>query len=161
MENYCPKMLQTYSFRYENGEKTMGGFAKYWRGPAQWVFQIPDGMKPSEVAPMLCGGITSYAPLKRFNCGPGKKIAIIGMGGIGHFAILFAKAMRADKVIVISRTSNKKDDAMKLGADEFIATNEDNEWATKNACSLDLILNFVSTKEVLIPIPGGLVCLVI
>lgn len=141
-------MVQTYNSRYPDGVKTMGGYAKYWRGPSDWVFLIPGGMSASEAAPMLCGGITLYSPLKRFGAGPGKSVGIIGIGGLGHFGILFAKALGADKVVAVSRNSKKKSDAFKLGATDFIATDEEEGWSMKHFGSCDLIISTVSTSQV-------------
>lgn len=76
---------------------------------------------------MLCGGITSYSPLRNNGCGPGKKVGIVGIGGSGHFGVLFAKLLGADEVAAISRTSAKKDDVMKMGPSGFIATDEDKD----------------------------------
>ena len=141
-------MIQTYGSRYPDGGKTYGGFANYWRGPSSWVFAIPTSMPAAEAAPMLCGGITVYAPLKRFGCGPGKSVGVAGVGGLGHFAILFAKALGADNVVALSRSSSKREDALKLGATDYIATGEDKEWFTKHGSSLDIIINTMSTPEV-------------
>lgn len=102
--------------------------------------KIPDGVASEDAAPMLCAGVTLYAPLKKHGCGPGKKIGIVGLGGLGHFGVLFSKALEADKVVAISRSSSKRDDAIALGADEYIATAEDSEWATKHAGSLDMVV---------------------
>jgi D-arabinose 1-dehydrogenase-like Zn-dependent alcohol dehydrogenase len=82
---------------------------------------------------MLCGGVTVYSPLRRNGCGPGKSVGIVGIGGLGHFGILFAKALGADKVVGISRKNSKRDDVLKLGAHEYIATDEDEDWHLKNA----------------------------
>jgi alcohol dehydrogenase (NADP+) len=147
-ENYCAGIVQTYNSRYPSGEKAMGGYGSHWRGPARFVFAIPDGMDPAEVGPMLCGGITLYAPLKNNGCGPGKTVGIVGIGGLGHFGVLFAKALGADKVVAISRKSDKRDDALALGADEYVATGEDEQWAQKHADSLDLIISTVSHPNV-------------
>lgn len=147
-ENHCSKMVQTYNSRYPNGVKTYGGYASYWRGPSDWVFPIPSSMPPAEAAPMLCGGITLYSPLKRFGCGPGKKVGIMGIGGLGHFGILFAKALGAEKVVALSRSNDKRADALKLGADEYVATDEDDGWSTKYAGSLDIIISTLSTPKV-------------
>jgi D-arabinose 1-dehydrogenase-like Zn-dependent alcohol dehydrogenase len=92
----------------------------------------------------MCGGVTVYNPLVSNGAGPGKRVAVVGVGGLGHFALLFAKALGCEKVVAISRSSSKKEDAIKLGADEFIATGEDSEWMTKNASSLDLIISTIS-----------------
>jgi alcohol dehydrogenase (NADP+) len=96
---------------------------------------------------MLCGGVTLYAPLSREGCGPGKKVGIIGVGGLGHFGILFAKALGADHVVGISRRNNKRDDVLALGADSYIATEDEPDWATKHARSLDLIISTVSSPK--------------
>jgi D-arabinose 1-dehydrogenase-like Zn-dependent alcohol dehydrogenase len=97
---------------------------------------------------MMCGGITLYSPLKHYGCGPGKKVGVVGIGGLGHFGILFAKAMGADKVVAISRKANKKEDALKLGADEYIATDDEPDWAQRYNRSLDLIVSTVSSSKV-------------
>jgi alcohol dehydrogenase (NADP+) len=95
---------------------------------------------------MLCGGVTVYSPLKNNGCGPGKTVGIVGVGGLGHFGLIFAKALGADKVVAISRTDAKKEDALKIGADDFIATAE-KDWATKHAGTIDLIVSTVSSPK--------------
>lgn len=148
MENHCPNnMIGTYNGKYEDGSKSYGGYSDYCRAPSHFVLKIPDAISSEDAAPMLCGGITSYAPLKKNGCGPGKRVGIVGIGGLGHFGILYAKALGADKITAISRTSTKKSDAMKLGADEFIATQDDPDWATHHARSLDLIVSTVSSPN--------------
>ena len=74
---------------------------------------------------MLCGGITVYSPLRQFRCGPGKRVGIVGVGGLGHFGILFARALGAEKVVGISRSAGKRADVLKMGADEYVATDDD------------------------------------
>lgn len=111
------------------------------------MFKIPDGVSSEQVSPMLCGGVTVYSPLKKHGAGPGKRVGIIGIGGLGHFGLIFAKALGSDKVVAVSRSSSKKDDAMKMGADEFIATAEDEDWAKKHSGTLDLILCTVSSDK--------------
>jgi alcohol dehydrogenase (NADP+) len=111
------------------------------------VFNIPDGLDSADAAPMLCGGITVFSPLKNYGCGPGKTVGIVGVGGLGHFGVLFAKALGADKVVGISRKADKRDDVLKLGADLYISTDEDKEWAKHNAQSLDLIVCTVSSEK--------------
>lgn len=96
---------------------------------------------------MLCGGITVFSPLKNYGCGPGKTVGIVGVGGLGHFGVLFAKALGADKVVGISRKAEKRDDVLKLGADKYISTDEDKEWAKHNAQTLDLIVCTVSSEK--------------
>ena len=148
MENNCPHgNVDTYNAKYHDGSKSYGGYSDYWRGPSHFVFKIPDAIPSEEAAPMLCGGVTLYSPLKKNGCGPGKKVGIVGIGGLGHFGILYAKALGAEKVVAISRTSAKKSDALKIGADDFIATNDDKEWSTHHARSLDLIISTVSSPH--------------
>jgi D-arabinose 1-dehydrogenase-like Zn-dependent alcohol dehydrogenase len=95
---------------------------------------------------MLCAGGTTFTPLKRHGCGPGKTVGIIGVGGLGYFGILFAKALGA-KVAAISRNGNKREDALKLEVDSYIATDDEN-WAQGYDRSLDIILSAVSSSKV-------------
>ncbi|KAL9570426.1 hypothetical protein ACKAV7_005434 [Fusarium commune] len=146
-EQHCNKSVITYDARYVDGSKANGGYARYWRGSSKFVFQIPDKL-PSEVAaPLLCAGITTYTPLKENGAGPGKRVGVIGIGGLGSFGILLAKALKADKVVAISRASSKREDAIKMGADSFIATAEETDYATKYDSTLDLIICTVSGPD--------------
>ncbi|OQE29441.1 hypothetical protein PENSTE_c002G07255 [Penicillium steckii] len=147
-ESYCTRMTGTYNGRYADKSKSYGGFAEKWRGPAHFVFKIPDAFPSAEAAPLLCGGVTVFAPLKKYGVGPGKKVGIIGIGGLGHIGILFAKALGAEHVVAISRSSSKKVDAMQgLGADSFIATGEEKGWAKTHSRSLDVIISTVSGPD--------------
>ncbi|RAH43679.1 NAD(P)-dependent alcohol dehydrogenase [Aspergillus brunneoviolaceus CBS 621.78] len=147
-EQYCPhKWVGTYNSVHLNGGKSYGGYALYNRVPARFAIKIPDGIPSAEAAPMLCGGVTLYSPLKHNGCGPGKRVGIIGVGGLGHFGVMFAKAMGADKVVAISRKAGKAADALKMGADLYIATDDEPDWATKYAKSLDLIISTVSSTK--------------
>ncbi|MCJ1467144.1 hypothetical protein MMC07_005766 [Pseudocyphellaria aurata] len=146
-ENFCPEIVHTYNGKYPDGSKTYGSYGDYARVPSHFVFKIPDAIASEDAAPMLCGGITLYAPLKKNGAGPGKRVGIVGIGGLGHFGILYAKALGADKVVAISRTTAKKADAFKMGADDFIATNEDKDWSQHHTRSLDLIINTVSSAD--------------
>ena len=94
---------------------------------------------------MLCAGITSYSPLKRFGAGPGKKVGVVGIGGLGHYGIMFAKALGAE-VWAISRSRAKEADARKMGADGFLATQEDG-WYEPHKMSFDLLLNTANSFE--------------
>jgi len=147
IEQHCQGNVGTYNSQYPDGSKSYGGYATYHRAPSHFVFKIPDAIPSTEAAPMLCGGVTLYAPLSREGCGPGKKVGIIGVGGLGHFGILFAKALGADHVVGISRRNNKRDDVLALGADSYIATEDEPDWATKHARSLDLIISTVSSPK--------------
>lgn len=140
--------VDTYGSIYPNGEgKSYGGYADYNRTNANFVVKIPDGLPSEFAAPMLCGGVTVYAPLKRNGCGPGKTVGIVGVGGLGHFGVLFAKALGADKVVGISRKASKRDDVLALGADAYIATDDDDKWHHKNRRTLDLIISTVSSEK--------------
>lgn len=155
-ENYCARgNVGTYGSVYPNGEgKSYGGYATHNRTNAHFVIPIPAGLDSADAAPMLCGGITVYSPLKKNGCGPGKTVGIVGVGGLGHFGILFAKALGAANVVAISRKADKREDSLKLGADIYIATDEDKDWAAKNARSLDLVISTVSSAKM--PLAGYL-----
>ena len=84
-------MVGTYNAKYPDGSKSYGGYSDYCRAPSRFVFKIPQAIPSEEAAPMLCGGITVYSPLKNNGCGPGKRVGIVGVGGLGHFGILYAK----------------------------------------------------------------------
>ena len=84
-------MTGTYDGKYRDGSKSYGGYADYARVPSHFVIKIPDEMKPEEVAPMLCGGVTTYSPLKKNGAGPNTRVGIVGIGGLGHFGLLWAK----------------------------------------------------------------------
>ncbi|GFF29630.1 hypothetical protein IFM61606_10393 [Aspergillus udagawae] len=157
-ENYCHVHLTgTYNSRYLNGDKSFGGFGRYHRAPSHFVFKVPDGLPSAHAAPMMCAGVTTYSALKRNGCGPGKNVGIIGIGGLGHFGILWAKALGAEKVVAISRRSNKREDAVRLGADEYFATEEDADWAEDLKMALDLLICTVSSSQM--PLESYLSCL--
>ncbi|KAL2809995.1 chaperonin 10-like protein [Aspergillus granulosus] len=147
-EQHCTRHFAgTYNGVFMNGGKSYGGYALFNRSPAHFAFKIPDGLSSAAAAPMLCGGVTVYNPLRHYGCGPGKTVGIIGVGGLGHFGILFAKALGADKVVAISRKANKREDALKMGADKYIATAEDKDWVSENRRTLDLIVCTVSSSK--------------
>lgn len=109
------------------------------------VFPIPDALPSTVAAPMLCAGLTAYSPLVRNGCGPGKKVGIVGLGGIGHLGLLFAKALGAE-VWAISRTHSKEADAKAMGADGFLATS-DRDWNVPHKMTFDLIINTANSFE--------------
>lgn len=84
-------MVGTYNGKYDDGSKSYGGYSDFCRAPSHFVLKIPDAIPSEEAAPMLCGGITVFSPLTKNGCGPGKKVGIVGVGGLGHFGILYAK----------------------------------------------------------------------
>jgi len=138
-ENYCPNSVDTYGAPYQDGTISQGGYSSHMRAHEYFTFQIPEKLDTANAAPMLCAGITVYSPLVRLGCGPGKTVGIIGLGGLGHFAVLFASALGAE-VYVLSHSPHKKDDALKLGAKHFIDTSKD-DWHKDHAFKFDFLLN--------------------
>lgn len=138
-ENYCPNSIDTYGAPYPDGTIAQGGYASHIRAHEYFTFKIPDNLDTSIAAPMLCAGLTVYSPLVRLGCGPGKKVGIVGIGGLGHFAVLWAVALGAE-VYAISHSPSKKEDALKLGAKHFINSNE-KDWTKDHKFSLDFIIN--------------------
>ncbi|KAK3080061.1 hypothetical protein LTS18_003225 [Coniosporium uncinatum] len=138
-ENYCPNAIDTYGAPYPDGTIAQGGYASHIRAHQYFTFKIPDNIETSIAAPMMCAGLTVYSPLVRLGCGPGKKVAIVGIGGLGHFAVMWASALGAE-VYVISHSPEKKEDAMKMGAKHFIDSTQE-EWAKPYAFTFDFILN--------------------
>lgn len=150
LEQHCGRMVGTYNGLYrEDGYRywSKGGYADYVRVPAHFAVKIPGGLGSADAAPMMCGGITVYAPLVNNGAGPGKKVGIVGLGGLGHFGVLFAKALGCERVVAISRRRNKAKDAEAMGADAFIATSEDDGWDKAHSRSLDLIVSTVSSPD--------------
>lgn len=109
------------------------------------TYPIPDGLNSAQAAPLLCAGITVFSPLKRFGAGPGKKVGIVGIGGLGHYGVILAKALGAE-VWAISRTRSKEADARKMGADGFIATSEAG-WNEPHKMTFDLIINTATSFD--------------
>jgi alcohol dehydrogenase (NADP+) len=148
LEQYCPHFVGTYGGKHINGGPTMGGHGLYNRSPSHFVFKIPDDLPSGYAAPMMCAGLTMYTPLKHYGCGPGTKVGIVGLGGLGHFGVLWAKALGAEKIIAVSRRKNKSKDALDMGADAYIATDEDEDWVKRNRASLDIIVSTISSSKV-------------
>ena len=147
-ENYCQhKFVGTYNGKYLNGSKSNGGYATFVRAPGHFAIPIPDSIPSELAAPMLCAGVTTYSPLVRNGCGPGKSVGVVGLGGLGHFGVMFARALGADKVVAVSRGGNKRDDAAALGADACVATDEDEHWVRDNRGSLDILLSTISSSK--------------
>lgn len=144
-EQYCLKgNIPTYAGVDQYGEPTQGGYSTHIVVEEDFVLRIPDHIELDVAAPLLCAGITTYSPLKHWGAGPGKKVAVVGMGGLGHMAVKIAHAMGAE-VTVLSQTLNKKEDGLRFGADHYYATN-DPETFNKLAGHFDLIINTVSAN---------------
>ncbi|MGW0828757.1 NAD(P)-dependent alcohol dehydrogenase [Streptomyces sp. NPDC002845] len=143
LEQYCTGgNVGTYNALDKNGEPTYGGYAETIVVDENFVVRIPDGLKLDEAAPLLCAGITTYSPLRHWNAGPGKKVAILGMGGLGHMGVKIAHALGAE-VTVLSQSLRKKEDGLKLGADHYHATSDPKTFEELRG-SFDLILSTVS-----------------
>ncbi|MGW1594439.1 NAD(P)-dependent alcohol dehydrogenase [Streptomyces sp. NPDC002343] len=142
-EQYCLNgMVGTYNAIGKDGEPTYGGYAEKIVVDENYVVRIPDGLSLDVAAPLLCAGITTYSPLRHWNAGPGKKVAIVGLGGLGHMAVKLAHAMGAE-VTVLSQSLRKKDDGLKLGADHYHATSDPKTFE-ELAGTFDLIVSTVS-----------------
>jgi uncharacterized zinc-type alcohol dehydrogenase-like protein len=144
-EQYClPGNTQTYGSVDRDGTITYGGYSDHVVVDEDFVLRIPDALDLDVAAPLLCAGITTYSPLRHWGAGPGKRVAVVGLGGLGHMAVQLAKAMGAE-VTVLSQSLRKKDDGLRLGADHYFATGDDATF-DRLAGRFDLIVNTVSAK---------------
>ncbi|MCF1596466.1 NAD(P)-dependent alcohol dehydrogenase [Streptomyces muensis] len=142
-EQHCTGgSVGTYNAVGKDGEPTYGGYSEKVVVDENFVVRIPDGLSLDVAAPLLCAGITTYSPLKHWGAGPGKKVAVIGLGGLGHMGVKIAHALGAE-VTVLSQSLRKKDDGLKLGADHYYATSDPKTFE-ELAGSFDLILSTVS-----------------
>jgi uncharacterized zinc-type alcohol dehydrogenase-like protein len=142
-EQYCLKgMIGTYNAIGRDGRPTDGGYSTHIVVDEDFVVGIPEGIGLDVAAPLLCAGITLYSPLNHWNAGPGKQVAIVGMGGLGHMGVKIAHALGAE-VTVLSRTLSKREDGLALGADHFYATSDETTFE-KLWGHFDLIINTVS-----------------
>ena len=144
LEQYCTGggNVGTYNGIGRDGQPTYGGYSGSIVVDENYVLRIPDGLGLEAAAPLLCAGITTYSPLRHWNAGPGKRIAVVGLGGLGHMAVKLASAMGAE-VTVLSQSLKKMEDGLRLGADHYYAT-ADPATFKKLRNSFDLILNTVS-----------------
>jgi uncharacterized zinc-type alcohol dehydrogenase-like protein len=144
-EQYClDGMVGTYAATDRDGSTTQGGYSTHVVVDADFVLSVPEGLDPAAAAPLLCAGITTYAPLRRWGAGPGKKVAVVGLGGLGHMAVKLAHAMGAE-VTVLSQSLKKQEDGLRLGADHYHATSDPDTFA-ELAGRFDLIVNTVSAS---------------
>ncbi|MCH2241561.1 MAG: NAD(P)-dependent alcohol dehydrogenase [Aquabacterium sp.] len=142
-EQYCTEgMTATYNGRDRvTDEPTQGGYSKHLVVRQEFVLSVPDGLDLSRAAPLLCAGITTYSPLRTWGVGPGSRVGVIGLGGLGHMAVKLAAALGAH-VTVISRSPTKTADALALGADEVLIST-DADAVAKAASRFDLIIDTV------------------
>jgi uncharacterized zinc-type alcohol dehydrogenase-like protein len=144
LEQYCDQgSTVTYNGLERDGKTpTYGGYSNHIVVDENFVLKIPANLPLDKSSPLLCAGITLYSPLRHWNCGPGKKVAIVGLGGLGHMGVKLASAMGAE-VTVLSQTLKKKDDGLRMGAKHFYATSDATTFK-KLQKSFDLIINTVS-----------------
>lgn len=141
---------QTYNDKDRiTGERTYGGYSKHLVVREEFALKVPEKLDLSRAAPLLCAGITTYSPLRTWNVGPGSRVGVIGLGGLGHMAVKLASGMGAD-VTVLSRSNAKEKDALALGADRLLVSTDDTAMA-KAASGFDLIIDTVPVKHDLNP----------
>ena len=142
-EQYCAEgMVPTYGGADRDGTITQGGYSTHVVVDAGFVLSVPASLDLAAAAPLLCAVITTYSPLRRWGAGPGRKVAVVGLGGLGHLAVKIAAAMGAE-VTVLSQSLKKKEDGLRLGAEHYYATS-DRAAFEQLAGSFDLVLNTVS-----------------
>jgi uncharacterized zinc-type alcohol dehydrogenase-like protein len=143
LEQYClRKRVSTYNSADADGSWTYGGFASHIVVDSRFVAPVPPGLPLESAAPLMCAGITVYSPMKHWGIGPGSRLGVVGLGGLGHLAVKIAKAFGAH-VTVFSRTADKANDAFALGADAYcVSSDKDAMKRTRN--SLDMIISTAS-----------------
>ncbi|QXE35656.1 NAD(P)-dependent alcohol dehydrogenase [Streptomyces sp. GMY02] len=143
LEQYCLRgNVGTYNALDKNGDPTYGGYSAQVVVDENFTLRIPDGLSLDVAAPLLCAGITTYSPLHHWNAGPGKKVAVVGMGGLGHMGVKIAHALGAE-VTVLSQSLRKKDDGLRLGSDHYYATSDPKTFEELRG-TFDIILSTVS-----------------
>ncbi len=147
LENLCPNQALTFNSpdKHETAPVTYGGYSASIVVDEHFVLSVPGHLDPARAAPLLCAGITTYSPLRRFGVTKGKKVGIVGLGGLGHMGVKFARAFGAHTV-VFTTSSNKKEDAVRLGADEVVVSRNAGEMQ-KHAGSFDFILDTVAADH--------------
>lgn len=146
LEQFCPNVTLTYNFPDKHlGGVTYGGYSDSVVVNERFVLRVPESLNPAGAAPLLCAGITTYSPLRHWGVTKGKKVGVVGLGGLGHMGVKFAHALGAHTV-VFTTSASKKDDALRLGADEVVLSRDANEMA-KHAGSFDFILDAVSADH--------------
>jgi len=151
LEQYCENgFVATYNGTDRlTGETTYGGYSTNLVVDEAFVLRVPDNLDPAAVAPLLCAGITTYSPLRTWGAGPGKKVGIVGLGGLGHMGVKLAHAMGAH-VVLFTTSASKVEDGKRLGADEVVIS-KDPEAMAKHANSFDLLINTVAAQHDLNP----------
>jgi len=147
LEQYCEQgNTGTYNSPDKHlGTRTYGGYSESIVVDESFVLRVPENLDLAATAPLLCAGITTYSPLKHWNIGPGKRVGIVGIGGLGHMAVKIAKAMGAE-VIVFTTSASKFEDARRLGADDVVLSKDDEQMA-RYAGKLHFVLDAVSAAH--------------
>jgi len=146
-EQYCEN-IATFTYNGEDkilGGVTYGGYSESIVVDGDFVFRVPNGLDPAGAAPLLCAGITTYSPLHHWKVGKGQKVGIVGLGGLGHMGVKFAKALGAH-VVLFTTSPKKTDDGIRLGASEVVVSKNEAEMQ-KHAGSFDFILDAVSAEH--------------
>jgi len=145
-EQFCPNFILTYNFPDKHlGGVTYGGYSDSIVVDQSFVLHVPNNLDLAGVAPLLCAGITTYSPMRHWGVTKGKKVGVVGLGGLGHMGVKFAHALGAH-VVVFSTSPNKKEDALRLGADEVVISKNADEME-KHTRSFDFILDAVSADH--------------
>jgi uncharacterized zinc-type alcohol dehydrogenase-like protein len=145
-EQFCPNFTLTYNFPDKHlGGVTYGGYSDSIVVDQKFVLHVPNNLNLAGVAPLLCAGITTYSPMRHWGVTKGKKVGVVGLGGLGHMGVKFAHALGA-QVVVFSTSPNKKEDALRLGADEVVISRNADEME-KHTGSFDFILDAVSADH--------------
>ena len=146
LEQFCPNFTLTYNFPDKHlGGVTYGGYSDSIVVKEHFVLRVPSNLDLAGTAPLLCAGITTYSPLRRWGVTKGQKVGVVGLGGLGHMGVKFAHALGAHTV-VFTTSPGKKEDALRLGADEVVLSKDANEMA-KHAGSFDFILDAVAAPH--------------
>ncbi|MBV8438604.1 MAG: NAD(P)-dependent alcohol dehydrogenase [Silvibacterium sp.] len=146
LEQFCPNFVLTYNFPDKHlGGVTYGGYSDSIVVTEKFVLRVPSNLDLAGAAPLLCAGITTYSPMRHWGVTKGKKVGVVGLGGLGHMAVKFAHALGAHAV-VFTTSPSKKEDALRLGADEVVISRDANEMA-KHAGSFDFILDAVAAEH--------------
>src|SRR3954471_24208393 len=146
LEQFCPHVTLTYNFPDKHlGGVTYGGYSDSVVVEERFVLHVPSNLNLAGTAPLLCAGITTYSPMKHWGVTKGKKVGVVGLGGLGHMAVKFAHALGA-QTVVFTTSPGKKDDALRLGADEVVLSRDANQMA-KHAGSFDFILDAVAAEH--------------
>ena len=146
LEQFCPNLTLTHNFPDKHlGGVTYGGYSESVVVDEQFVLRVPANLDPAGAAPLLCAGITTYSPMRHWGVAKGKKVGVVGLGGLGHMAVKFAHALGA-QVVVFTSSPHKKDDALRLGADAVVVSRNAGEMQ-KHVRSFDFILDAVAADH--------------